>query len=138
MEDITNIPEMAQIAEQGRDYRAYNYPSQTIERYSTEKVSDASKVLAALFALAHAADWAQTQHIARNPDKYYEKEVDWAIGKHPSEGRVNSFMALEGLLKGVGPFMLPRGYRETAQGLALAGKLKVINQNKNIGIGLNF
>lgn len=130
MDGIYDIPDQ-------RNYALYDYQPRDLGYHPEEdKISNASKVMAALFAMAHAADWAQTQHISRNPDKYYEKEMDMFMGKHPSEGRVNSVMAIEGLLKGLGPFLLPPKYREAAQALTIGGKAKVIHQNEKIGIKL--
>jgi hypothetical protein len=122
-----------------RNYALYDYQPRDLSlRTNSEGIGNTSKILAALFALAHAADWAQTQHISRNPEKFYEKEMDMFMGRHPSEGRVNGVMAIEGLIKGLGPLFLPSGYREGAQALTIGGKANVINQNRKIGIGLKF
>lgn len=129
--DVPNVPV--------RDYTLFDYTPRDLGFHTESKnISNASKIMAAMFAMAHAADWAQTLHIARNPDKYYEKDMERVIGAHPSTGKVNGFMAIEGLLKGLGPFLLSPGYREATQAATIGGKMKVIDQNRKIGIGLKF
>lgn len=127
------------IPKDGKDFNLYDYQARDLGVHpENDKISDASKVLAALFTLAHAADWSQTLHIARNPDKYYEKDSSRFIGTHPSTGKVNSYMLFSGLTNGLGPFLFSKPYREILQGIALSDKLRVIKQNEGIGIGLKF
>ena len=53
--------------------------------------TDTQKALYLSAQVATVIDWAQTRHIAKNPDKF--QEVNPLIGKNPSTNKVDAFMA---------------------------------------------
>lgn len=47
----------------------------------------------AMYTLGSTGDWLQTRQIAKNPDKYYERNT-YTLGRHPSVGKVNIVSAV--------------------------------------------
>lgn len=66
----------------------------------------------------HLIDWSQTRTIAKNPDIYYEK-VNPVLGKHPSVGKVDTWMASTLVANAAFAYLLPHPYREVFQGLSI-------------------
>ena len=54
-----------------------------------------TKVEESLYQALHLIDTAQTLYISKHPDRFYEVESAWAIGRHPSPSRVIGYMALD-------------------------------------------
>lgn len=81
-------------------------------------------------------DYGQTLGIAKNPDKYYERNP--IIGKHPSVGTVNVYMIGSAVLHPVVSYFLPKKYRQIWQyGTIITSGICVINNN-SIGVGVKF
>ena len=93
-------------------------------------------VLQTIYTTFHVMDWSQTLHIARNPQKF--TEANPILGKHPSEGRVNSYFALT-LLGHTGiSYLLPKPYRTIWQGTWIYVEYDVVQQNREAGIGISL
>jgi hypothetical protein len=92
--------------------------------------------LQATFLTLHGMDWAQTLHIVRNPDKYYE--TNNILGKYPSEGRVNSYMALTAIGHTAIAYALPKPWRTMWQGTGIYIGYDSVQHNINAGIGISF
>lgn len=82
------------------------------------------------------ADWKQTRQIARQPERYFERNP--ILGRHPSEGRVNSYMLTAGVLHWVISEKLSPKWRERWQLVSLHIQANVVYQNYEIGLGLGF
>jgi len=54
-------------------------------------------------------DWRQTVQIARNPDRYWERNP--LLGEHPSEQRVNLHFLVGAILHPIVTEILPSKYR---------------------------
>ena len=82
------------------------------------------------------ADWTQTLHIARNPGIYYETNPH--LGRHPSEGRVNSWFAGCIALNAAIAAALPHPYRNIWQSFWIGYEYTYVESNINIGLKLSF
>jgi hypothetical protein len=88
------------------------------------------------YTTLYAMDWAQTLHIARNPEKYYETNPH--LGKHPSEGEVNSYFAAGLVLNTAVAYALPKPWRTVWQVGFIVDRYGYVRQNRNIGIGVSW
>ncbi len=88
------------------------------------------------YATLHAMDWSQSLHIARNPDQY--QEANPLLGKHPTVGRVNSYMATSLLVHTSIAYALPKKYREAWQYVWIGFKAGLVYHNHSIGIRIGF
>ena len=88
---------------------------------------------AALSALIE--DWQQTSAIARNPD-YYERNP--ALGKHPSQDKVNAYMSAAGLTQ-LGLYeSVPKDYKLPIALTTLGLEGYWINSNVKRGLPKNY
>jgi len=87
-----------------------------------------------LYTAVTVADWNQTLHISRNPEKYYE--TNDFLGKHPSKRDVNSYFASMILTNALIASLLPKDYRASWQVFWIG--YESIYVKRNIGIGLNL
>ena len=93
----------------------------------------------------HVIDWGQTLRIADNPDQYHEKNP--ILGRHPSRGRVNTYMLAGAILHPVVTWLLPEeaevfGFEFNPRWVWLGGTIAtsgicVVN-NHSIGLGWGF
>ena len=90
------------------------------------------------FQVLNVIDWGQTRYIAKNLDRYYEKESAWLIGTDPSTEAVDTFMLLTAVLHPVVSYVLPRGWRDTWQYVTIGMKLNNTIGNAQIGIKVSF
>ena len=81
-------------------------------------------------------DWAQTRHIARNPQLFYEKNP--ILGEHPSLGRVNTYFATVLVANYFITDALSPKWRTAYQAGLIGVELVVIGNNKRIGIKMDF
>lgn len=82
------------------------------------------------------ADWKQTRQIAREPDRYFERNP--ILGKHPSVGRVNTYMVAAGVLHWVIAANLSPKWRQQFQLVSVAVQANVVKQNYEVGLSLRF
>lgn len=82
------------------------------------------------------ADWKQTRQIAREPDRYYERNR--ILGAHPSVGRVDTYMFASGVLHWVVAMNLSPQWREQFQLISISMQANVVQQNYEIGLSLRF
>lgn len=95
----------------------------------------AQKYLGAATLALIAIDWGQTRYIARNTDRYYERNP--LIGRKPDLGDVNyHFVASIALVAAVAHF-IPEWRTGFLSGVA-AGQLGVVINNRSIGIQVRF
>lgn len=90
---------------------------------------------AAAWLATRAADWAQTRHIARHPDRFRERNP--MLGAHPSLGAVNRhflFTTAAGLLAA---HYLPT-YRKGMLQVWFAVGAGYVAHNASIGIRMEF
>ena len=90
----------------------------TAQAEDKNKWTTTDTALQVTYTVLHVMDWSQTLHIARNPTTNAEKGAipRHIIGPHPSEGRVNSFLAV-GLIA------------HTAISIALPKKVEILGMN---------
>lgn len=98
--------------------------------------SEADKTREAVYLTLHIIDWGQTRTIAKNPDKYYE--YNSMIGKHPSPGRVDGYMATSALLHIGITKILPAEYRAPFQYITIGFKCGLVAHNISAGINVSF
>jgi len=90
---------------------------------------------AAAWLATRAVDWAQTRHIARNPERFHE--LNPFIGRHPSLGEVNrSFLMTTGLGLLMAHY-LPQ-YRKGMLQAWVAVSVGMTARNAAIGIRMEF
>ncbi|HUG79505.1 MAG TPA: hypothetical protein VML57_18645 [Burkholderiales bacterium] len=82
------------------------------------------------------ADWRQTRQIARAPDRYFERNP--ILGKHPSVGRVDTYMLTAGVLHWVIAANLSPKWRERFQLISFSIQANVVQQNYAIGLAVDF
>ncbi len=93
-----------------------------------EKWTTTDVLLETTFVAGLAMDYAQTQHIARNPTKYTEENP--ILGEHPSKGRVNAYYVGVGALHVWGADQL-EGWKRTAwQLLGIAAEAYTVRVNR--------
>jgi len=88
------------------------------------------------YSALHIMDWSQTLHSARNPEKYYETNP--LLGSHPSEGRVNSMLALSLIAHTTVAYILPKPYRGYWQLFWMGVEVEAVKHNRAAGIGLSI
>jgi hypothetical protein len=83
-----------------------------------------------------AVDWGQTRHIAKNPERFYEKNR--ILGASPSVGKVDAYFlgAMVGTVAVA--HLLPTDYRRLFLAGTLSMELSVVEQNRSIGIKVEF
>ncbi len=89
----------------------------------------------AVFTL-HTIDWGQTRTIAKNPDRYYE--INPILGKHPSIGKVDTYMFIGTIVRPVISYHLPPKYRKWWQYLSIGTSGAAVANNYNAGIKVDF
>jgi hypothetical protein len=104
--------------------------------FAFDEWSDADVKREAVYQILHVIDWGQTRTIAKNPDKYYE--YNSMIGKHPSVGRVDGYMATSALLHIGITHILPVEYRTTFQYFTIGFKSGLVVHNFEAGINVSF
>lgn len=83
-----------------------------------------------------AVDWNQTRTIARNPDRFNEKNA--ILGNHPGVGKVNGYFAAA-IIGTVGVAMaLPSEYRKFWLGGITVLEVSVTQHNRSLGIKTSF
>ena len=84
----------------------------------------------------HVLDWGQTLSIADNPDEYHE--LNPLIGRHPSRGKVNTYMLASALIHPLITYAIPTEYRWYWLGGTLTLSSACVINNKAIGLKLGF
>jgi len=90
------------------------------------------------FQTLNIIDWGQTRTTALHPELYQEDESAWAIGRHPTTGRVDAYMAESAVLHFIVAYYLPQSWRTPFQYLTIGGKLNATIGNASIGIKVSF
>jgi hypothetical protein len=92
--------------------------------------------LLATMLTSTAIDWGQTRYIARNPDRFYERNP--ILGRHPSVNRVDRYFALCGLAAGGLTAVLSKDNRRRfLLGVTIVETAFVI-QNHHLGVRVAF
>lgn len=84
----------------------------------------------------HVLDWGQTLEIARHPQDFYE--CNPLIGRHPSVGRVNTFMLASTVVHPLVSYALPKPYRTWWQMVTISVTTGLVANNYNIGLRVRF
>ncbi len=89
-----------------------------------------------LYQGLHLIDYSQTLTIAKNPDRYFERNS--ILGRHPSVGSVNSYMGAASLVHLGISIAVPKKYRALWQWTSAIATTYVIGGNFRIGIKVGF
>lgn len=84
----------------------------------------------------HFADWMQTLEIARKPEEYFERNV--FLGRHPSTGEVNAYMASTAVLHLLVSAWLDKPYRTAWQGITIVEVGIAVWNNHDIGLSVTL
>ena len=84
----------------------------------------------------HIIDWGQTLDIARNPDSYHEFNL--ILGRHPSVGRVNTYMVLSSVGHVTISVLLPDKVRKYWQWITIGTLGACVVNNFSIGLKVRF
>lgn len=103
---------------------------------SDESFTKLDYVLAAAAFATTVGDWGQTRYIAKNPDRYYEKNP--ILGRHPSVRKVDAYFATMIVGGAVLAYNLPAEYRTIFLGGVLLVETTMLIRNKKIGIKFSF
>ena len=86
----------------------------------------------------HVIDWGQTRNIAhRESEDYYEK-VNPILGRHPSIGRVNTYMTVSAVAHVGIAYVLPPSWRSVFQYTTMGYVTGLIVSNDRIGLKVDF
>ena len=88
------------------------------------------------YTTLHVLDWGTTLDIAEKPDRYHENNP--ILGKHPSRGDVNAYMATTLILNWAVAYAMPHPYREMWQYAGIAVEAYCVGNNFHIGLRLAF
>lgn len=107
-------------------------------RWDTE-----TKLSETAYQTLHLVDLGQTLDIAANPDRYYERESAWAIGAHPSRGKVLAYFALTAyghawVTERLADNNAPRWMRRTWQAITVGDTAHCVSNNFSIGLKVTF
>lgn len=117
------------------EFFAYDKGKYDWKNPSWQWTSD-NTLLAGLDLSLTALDWSQTRYIAAHPDEFYEKNK--ILGKHPSDGRVNSYFPLYYAAKLGLSVVVPNPYRLFIQGGFVGADISYIYNNGRLGIGFTW
>jgi len=87
-----------------------------------------------VWGIIHVIDWGQTLEIARQPNRYYE--MNPILGKHPSVGNVNLYMATSLIVHPMISYFLPKKYRKAWQyiSIGISGGCVINNFNAHLKV----
>ena len=97
------------------------------------KWTKADTAIQATWTVLHIVDWSQTRQIAKEPRRFYEGNP--ILGRHPSVGRVDTYMALSAVANLGVAYALPKPYRRYFQVLSIGITGKCVILNFDIGLG---
>ena len=93
-------------------------------------------VLESVYMVLHVVDWAQTRHIADNPDLFYENNP--LIGRNPSRRRVDMIFLVGAILHPIVSYNMPKGWRDVWFGVSIGLELACVSNNFKIGVRMRF
>jgi len=83
-----------------------------------------------------AVDWGQTRHIAKNPDRFYEK--NGLLGRHPSVDRVDAYFVGSMITTVLVADLLVGPWRKAFLAGIIVMEYDVVTRNRAIGIRVGF
>lgn len=84
----------------------------------------------------HVTDYAQTRHIAANPELWHEQNS--ILGLHPTPGNVDRYFLATALIHGAVAYYLPAKWRKNFQQGTIAIEASAVAHNYSIGISAKF
>ena len=97
------------------------------------KWSKADTALQLTWTTMHVLDWSQTRKIAKEPERFWERNS--IMGKHPSVDKVDVIFAMSAILDVAIARMLPRPYRTYFQIVSIGATGYCVTINFSIGLG---
>ncbi|MCE5226670.1 MAG: hypothetical protein LLG05_12535 [Porphyromonadaceae bacterium] len=113
--------------------------------YGFDRLNKSELALEGSWLALHTVDYGQTLSIAKNPLRYYERNL--ILGRHPSEGEVHGYMIATALLHPVVTYLLPREVdvfgikvpiRFIWQGVSIGVSGTCVVNNASIGLRIGF
>jgi len=92
--------------------------------------------LEAVWQVGHVADWMQTRQVAKHPAQW--EELNPILGKHPSVGKVDTYMLGAALAHYGISYALPKEYRGIWQYISITVKYGVVGYNSAIGVSVKW
>lgn len=84
----------------------------------------------------HVVDYKQTQYAMDRPDEF--KELNPALGDHPSEGRLNTVALAGAILHPLVTYFIWKEYRDSWQNWTLGFKVGAVGWNFHVGAKVEF
>lgn len=98
---------------------------------------DENTEMQVLHGILQTIDWGQTRDIARNPDKFIERNQQ--LGSNPSTGKVDKHFALTELSNVAAALLIKNPeLRKLFQVLSVGSQNRVAGRNQEIGIKMDF
>lgn len=91
------------------------------------------QVIASLLIIT---DWGQTRTIAKNPDRWYEKNP--ILGRHPSVAEVDRYFIACLIGNVMITHILPEKWRETWLGITIGCQAYCVGNNFSLGVTISF
>lgn len=89
----------------------------------------------AAYAVLMLMDWRQTQDIARHKNIDESNEL---LGEDPRNGKINRYFVAAGALQLAIAYSLPAEWRKVWQYAGIELEFATVNQNRRIGLSVNF
>lgn len=90
----------------------------------------------AAYLTLHTMDWAQTRNIARNPDRWYERNS--FLGPHPTTSKVDQYFVATAALQFAVAYYLPAEYRKAFQYVTIGIEGGAVVHNFRLGVSARF
>jgi len=97
--------------------------------------SKGDEIREATWLVLHAVDYKQTQYAMERPDEF--EELNPLLGKHPSEGRLNTFAIVGGLFHILGTDYFEEN-RTLWQNITIGLKIVCVANNYYVGAKIKF
>ena len=101
-----------------------------------EPMTKEQKVMQGTYLTVHAIDWGQTRYAAEHPGEFQEDNS--ILGRNPSAGEINRYMAASAILHTGITKSLPSKYRKAWQVFTIGFEVGVVHQNAQIGVKVDF
>ena len=98
--------------------------------------STEDKAMYAAYTALRIVDMGQTLNIARNPDKFHERNP--LLGSHPSEGKVAGFFIGSHIVMTVAAHYMPSEYRKWFLRTGTVIELGMVGNNAKLGVKVDF
>lgn len=106
------------------------------DRWWGAKWSEQDVFLETTWQVIHVLDWGTTLDSVGKPDKYYE--INPILGKYPTRGEVNAYMAAGAIFHFGMTHILPPSHRPYWQAITIGISSACVINNLSVGLKLGF